>query len=85
MSFSSSAWDQLRSITVEELCKALDRDGWALEPGSGSSARIYYKGPGQRVSVHFHPGKTYGPKMLKALLADIGWSESDMKRLKLIK
>lgn len=85
MSFSASAWDQLRSITCESLIRALEKDGWAQEPGTGSSAKVYYKGPGNRVSIHFHPGKTYGAKMLKGLLADIGWSEDDMKRLKLIK
>ena len=35
--------------------------------------------------IHYHPRKTYGPKLLKALLADIGWSEADMRRIKLIK
>ncbi len=28
---------------------------------------------------------TYGPKLLKGLLADIGWEEKDLRRLKLIK
>jgi predicted RNA binding protein YcfA (HicA-like mRNA interferase family) len=84
VSFSASCWDQLRSITVEDLIRALERDGWRQEPGKGS-IRIYYKGPSQRVSVHFHPGKTFGAKLLKGLLADIGWSEQQMRDLKLIK
>jgi predicted RNA binding protein YcfA (HicA-like mRNA interferase family) len=85
VSFSGSCWDQIRGVTVEELIRGLEKDGWTQEPGTGSSARVYYKGLGERVSIHFHPGKTYGAKMLKGLLADIGWSEDDMKRLKLIK
>ena len=84
MSLSASAWDQLRSITVEDLIRALERDDWTCEAGKGS-IRIYYKGPGQRVSVHFHPGKTFGPKLLKSLLTDIGWTEQQMRDLKLIK
>ena len=38
-----------------------------------------------RIVVHFHPKKTYGPKLLKKLLSDTGWDESDLARLKLIK
>jgi len=37
------------------------------------------------VSIHYHPGNTYAAKLLKALLADIGWTHDDMRRLKLIK
>jgi hypothetical protein len=39
------------------------------------------KGP----SVHYHPKETYGPKLLKGLLEEIGWTEDELKRLKLIK
>ena len=46
--------------------------------------RIYLKDR-RRVSVHYHPRKTFGPKLLQSLLNDIGWSEADMKRLKLVK
>lgn len=45
---------------------------------------IYLKGE-SRVSIHVHPQKTYGPKMLQGLLSDIGWTESEMRLLKLIK
>ena len=40
---------------------------------------------GKRVTVHYHPGKTYGEKLLKELIKDIGWTEQDLLRLKLIK
>ena len=43
-----------------------------------------YRKKSARVSVHYHPKKTYGEKMLKALLDDIGWDDKDLKRLKLI-
>ncbi len=39
----------------------------------------------RRVVIHYHPNKTYSPKLLKKLLSDCGWDESDLKRLKLIK
>lgn len=64
--------------------KALVKDGWEREETSGAT-QGYYKGEGQRVVIHYHPKKTYRPKLLKALIADIGWSEKDLKRLKLIK
>jgi len=35
--------------------------------------------------IHYHPGKTWGPKFIIGLLTDIGWTEAEMKTLKLIK
>lgn len=84
MSFSPHVWGQLKSITADELCRALDRDGWACD-ANGGSMRIYRHSDLRRVSIHYHSGKTYGAKMLKSLLSDIGWSEEQMKALKLIK
>ncbi|KWB54209.1 type II toxin-antitoxin system HicA family toxin [Burkholderia ubonensis] len=85
MSFPGHIWDQLRSISADELIGALERDGFELEPGPGS-IRIYrHPTTKSRVSVHYHPNKTFGPKLLKGLLEDIGWSVDDLKRLKLVK
>lgn len=83
MSFSGNVWQQVKSLTADELCRALVRDGWACDT-KGGSQHIYLKGT-NRVSVHVHPQKTYGAKMLQGLLTDTGWSEDDMRRLKLIK
>jgi predicted RNA binding protein YcfA (HicA-like mRNA interferase family) len=76
-------WSQLKNITADELISALQRDGWVRRGGSGSR-RVYIKGL-NLVSIHFHPGKTYGRALLSALIDDIGWQETDLKRLKLIK
>lgn len=84
MSFAPHVWDQLRNLTADELCKALTRDNWSCET-YGGSMRIYRKADGRRVSIHYHAGKTYGAKMLKALLDDTGWTADDMRRLKLVK
>ena len=86
MAFPPDVWGQLKNRTADDLVAALTRDGWALDTASGS-ARIFRKAasPPRRVSIHWHPKKTYGPKMLQALLHDIGWSEDDLRRLKLIK
>lgn len=83
MALPANVWDQLKSITAGELAKALTRDGWAVD-ADGGSQRIFWKN-GRRVSVHIHPQKTYGPGLLKQLLADTGWTVDDYRRLKLIK
>ena len=83
-SYPAHVWNQLKNLTAEELCRALDRDGW-IRDTAGGSMRIYRHPDGRRVSVHYHAQKTYGPKMLKGLFDDMGWSLDDMRRLKLIK
>ena len=83
MAFSKSVWDQLKNITPKEVISALERDGWVKDVTRGAT-RAYYK-EGQRVVIHYHPKKTYGPGILKGILGDIGWSEKDLSRLKLIK
>jgi hypothetical protein len=37
------------------------------------------------VSIHYHTGKTFGPQLLQDLIRSTGWTEKDLKRLKLIK
>lgn len=79
MAFPAHIWDQLKNLTADDLCSALTRDGWSLDTHGGSQ-RIYRKSPTQRVSIHYHPKKTYGAKMLQGLLSDIGWTEDDLRR-----
>lgn len=87
MGFPSHVWGQIKNITAGELCKALLRDGWACDMKSGGSSRTFMKSgsPPKRVSIHYHPKKTYGAKMLQGLLDDIGWTEVDLYRLRLVK
>jgi predicted RNA binding protein YcfA (HicA-like mRNA interferase family) len=84
MSYPSHIWNQLKGITAAELCRALQKDGWTVDFRKGAE-RVYRAPDGRRVSIHYHPHKTYGSNLLKALLADIGWTQKDMKRLKLIR
>ena len=88
MDYPQNVWNQLKSITVKKLMDALEKDGW--EKGGNKSARIPYRkveenGDVNRIVIHYHPQKTYGAKLLKGLLGQIGWSIEDLKRLKLIK
>jgi predicted RNA binding protein YcfA (HicA-like mRNA interferase family) len=85
MAFSSNVWDQIKGTTAGELISALERDGWRLEPNCKGAILVYRHADGRRIGIHYHPKKTYGAKPLKGLLADMGWEEADLKRLKLIK
>jgi len=84
VSFSPQIWGQIRGLTADELVRGLERDGWQRADTSGASF-VYRHPDGRTVSVHYHPRKTYGPKLLRSLLMDIGWSEEDLRRLKLVR
>jgi len=84
-SFSKNAWAQLKNKTADELISALLKDDFVLDEKIRTE-RIYRNPDGRKISIHYHKGnQTYGASLLKALLEDTGWSEEDMKRLKLIK
>jgi predicted RNA binding protein YcfA (HicA-like mRNA interferase family) len=84
VTFPRNVWEQLRNLTADELIAALRRDRWAIDSTRGS-IRVYRHSDGRRVAIHYHPQKTYGAKLLRALLDDIGWTTADLRRLKLIK
>ena len=84
MKFPPHVWKQIKNTNADQLVRALERDGWQEDETTGAD-RVFRHPDGPRVSIHYHPGKTYGPNLLKALLADTGWSPKDLKRLKLIK
>ena len=88
MAFSPDVWNQLKNLTADHLIRALQHDGWEKDPSSKGAtlAFIKYEGPSRRrIVIHYHPRKTYGAKLLQSLLADIGWTDNDLRRLKLIK
>ena len=84
MSFAKQIWNQLKNKSAKDLMSALEKDGAVLDMTRGA-VQVYRYPDGRRVTIHYHPNKTYGPKLLKSLIEDIGWTEKDMKRLKLIK
>ncbi|HME00519.1 MAG TPA: type II toxin-antitoxin system HicA family toxin [Terriglobia bacterium] len=86
MGMPQNVWNQVKNLTADEIISALKKDGWESDKGSGAILAFIKKGKiNNRVTVHYHPKKTYGAKLLQALLKDIGWSTEDLKRLKLIK
>lgn len=84
MKWPDHVWKQLKNKTADDLISALKKDGATPDETRGAE-QIYILRDGRRISIHYHPKKTYGAKLLKGLLEDIGWTEDDMRRLKLIK
>lgn len=89
MSYHQNVWNQLKNLTADDFIKALKKDGWIQEVTKGA-VQAFRKTDDKgntlnRITIHRHPNSTYGAKLLKGLLADIGWSEDDLQRLKLIK
>ncbi len=84
MKFPKHIWNQLKNKSPKDLISALEKDG-AVPDITRGAIQVYRYPDGRRVTIHYHPGRTYGPKLLKALIDDIGWTEDDLRRLKLIK
>jgi predicted RNA binding protein YcfA (HicA-like mRNA interferase family) len=77
-------WAQLKNMTADDFINALEKDGWIYRGGSGSSSRVYTKDQ-HMVSIHYHSHQGYGPDQLRDIFKDTGWTEQDLKKLKLIK
>jgi predicted RNA binding protein YcfA (HicA-like mRNA interferase family) len=79
-------YSRLHNLSARALISALMRDGFILDRQAG--AHQHYMHPdGRRVTVSFHrPGETFEAKALKAMIeVQAGWTEEDLRRLKLMK
>mgnify|MGYP002396080084 CR=1 FL=1 len=82
---SSVDYSKLRSLTARKLIRALLRDGFYLDRKSGSHHQFLHPVKG-RVTVSFHrPGDTFPLGTLRSTIEDAGWTEDDLRRLKLLK
>jgi predicted RNA binding protein YcfA (HicA-like mRNA interferase family) len=73
--------DIRRGLTARELIRALHADGFHLTRTRGSH-RIYRHADGRRAVVAYHRLSDALPiGTLKAMVADIGWTEDDLRRL----
>jgi len=84
MKFPKNIWNQLKNKSPKDLMSALEKDGAIPEESRGAVIGFRYP-DGRRVVIHYHPNKTYGPRLIKALIEEIGWTIDDLQRLKLIK
>jgi predicted RNA binding protein YcfA (HicA-like mRNA interferase family) len=85
MALPKHVWSQIKNLTKDDVIKALLRDGWNKDPASRNATIAFIKPGSARIVIHYHPHQSCGPGLLKALLQDIGWTEEDLRRLKLIK
>jgi predicted RNA binding protein YcfA (HicA-like mRNA interferase family) len=73
-----------RGITAREFIRALQYDGFELARVRGSH-RIYRHHDGRRVVVAYHSlSDTFPLGTLKGMIADIGWSDEELRRLGLV-
>ncbi len=74
-----------RGVTAREFIRALHTDRFRLTRTRGSH-HIYRHSDGRRVVVAYHRlGDTFPIGTLKAMIADIGWSDADLRQLGLLK
>lgn len=90
MSFSKNVWDQLKGLDAGTLVSALEKDGWVLDTTCGSIRTYIKESPDgesrRRVQVHYHGDKKgWGRSLLNKILSNIGWTEKEMRDLKLLK
>lgn len=74
-----------RNITARKFVNALLRDGFMFARQKGSH-QTYRHPDGRTVTVIFHhSGETFRSGTLKDMITDAEWTETDLRRLKLIK
>jgi predicted RNA binding protein YcfA (HicA-like mRNA interferase family) len=73
-----------RGITARRLIRALETDGFRVTRTRGIH-RIYRHDDGRRTIVAYHAlSDTFPIGTLKAMMADISWTEKDLLRLGLL-
>ena len=79
-------YSKLRNVTAREIINALLREGFLFDRAAGSHQH-YLHPDGRRVTVTFHhPGQTFVPKTLKAMIElQARWKDADLRRLKIMK
>ena len=78
-------FSRLRSLTAQQIVRALRRDGFVRETQGGSHQQ-YYHPDGRRVTVSYHrPGQTFSVRTLRIMIqAQARWSWDDLRRLGLV-
>ena len=77
--------EQLKNASAREWIRALEREGFRARKSKGSH-HVYQNRDGRRVLIVYHKrSDTFGPKTIKQLLDSTGWSETDLRRLRLLK
>jgi predicted RNA binding protein YcfA (HicA-like mRNA interferase family) len=76
----------LRNITAGKFVKALEKDGFILRRQEGSHKVYTHPITGCQVTLSYHhSGYTLRSGILNSLIKQIGWTENDLIRLKLMR
>ena len=77
---------KLRNVTIRNLIKALEKDGFVLKRKSGSHRTYKHPERGTRITVSYHhSGETARPGLLNRVIKAAGWTEEDLIRLRLMR
>jgi predicted RNA binding protein YcfA (HicA-like mRNA interferase family) len=75
---------QLRNVSVHEIIRALEQDGFTYRRTRGSG-RVYRRPGGGRAVIHYHHASDTLPLgTLRNVLEGTRWTEDDLRRLGLI-
>ncbi len=88
--WTSQEWAQLKGISKNELIRLLRRDPNWEEVHSSRGSRIVFRNRNlpleyQYIAIHRHAGGFRNKSLLKALLAQIGWTADQLRKWKVIK
>jgi predicted RNA binding protein YcfA (HicA-like mRNA interferase family) len=85
MNEESSLVHRLRNLAVQQLIRALEKDGFTLRRSTRTGGRIYAHPDGRITVVHYHHGSdTLTRKTLRSVLDAVGWTTDDAQRLGLL-
>ena len=78
-------FSRLRSLTTQQITRALRRDGFELDKQTGSHQQ-YYHPDGRRVTVSYHhSGQTFSIRTLRSMIqVQARWTWDDLRRLGLV-
>lgn len=79
-------YSALRSLTARDLITALLRDGFVLDRQTGSHRHYLDARDRRRVTIPYHgSAQTFQTSLLRIIIEEQArWTESDLRRLKLL-
>lgn len=84
MSFPPYIWNQIKNKTSQDFIRALRKQYGEPDEINGAE-HLWRISRTEHISIHYHGKKGYGPKLIKNLIRQAGWTIENMKELKFIK
>lgn len=73
--------DKLPQITVRQMIRALERDGWYPKRSTGSHQHFAHRGKPGLVTVPLHSGRDLRRSVVRSILAQAALTEDELKEL----